>query len=205
VRVLGGGESVLHVQFHAQKKEESVVLAKAKILLPQKFLPQADLGIEKNRLRDVALEAYAGEERGELRKILVGGEGVGFSANKNPEIKLAYVSENRLGESLALSDIKALPPARKKKKTLVAFSFVVADVGKAVKKAGPKISGAFVLSVPLGHRNLNAVPVQIFFRRQVEVLRVKEGREVGVFLDADSDVDVKGGVGFGAKGGVKFL
>ena len=148
--MLGGGESVLHVQFHAQKKEESVVLAKAKILLPQKFLPQADLGIEKNRLRDVALEAYAGEERGELRKILVGGEGVGFCANKNPKIELAYVSENRLGERLALSDIKALPPARKKKKTLVAFSFVVVDVGKAVKKIGPKVSGAFVLSVPLG-------------------------------------------------------
>ena len=130
---------------------------------------------------------------------------MGFSANKNPKIKLAYVSENRLGERLALPDIKALPAARKKKKTLIALSFVITDVGKTVKKAGPKISGAFVLSVPLGHRDLNAVPIQVFLRRQVKVLRVEEGREVGVLLDADRDVDVKRGVGFGAEGGVKFL
>ena len=203
--MLGGAKSVLHVQLHAQKKEKSVILTKAKILLPQKLLPQADLGTKKNRLCDVALEAYAGKERGELRKVLVGGEGVGFSANKNPKIKLAYVPENRLGERLALPDIKALPAARKKKKTLIALSFVITDVGKTVKKAGPKISGAFVLSVPLGHRDLNAVPIQVFLRRQVKVLRVEEGREVGVLLDADRDVDVKRGVGFGAEGGVKFL
>jgi len=95
---------------------------------------------------------------------------------------------------LTLLDVKALPAAREEEKAFIAPPPVVVNIRKKIKKISPKIRSAPVLSVPFGHGNLNAVPIQILLRSQVEILRVEEGGELGVFLHAYPDVNMKGSV-----------